>query len=255
MAVVEEQLAAPAWARGRIARDAIGARRLGLWLCTAGWAAMVAMWLTGSGELFDHDQEGIATVAGVGLFLVGWTVMVAAMMLPSSLPTLTRADRAMQGSRRAGPRFLLGYFLAWTAFGAATFAGDGMLHLSVASVPWLAERPSLVLGAAAMFAGVAQVMGHTPSPSLPAVPAGTAPFSTGKAHAVDRIRRCWPMMLFAMAVGMSSPAWMVALTLVMTLELVAAARAASRVAGPILLALGAAVVIEPSWMPLVFGAA
>jgi len=34
-------------------------------------------------------------------------------------------------------------------------------------------------------------------------PSGSGWFAVGKEHAVDKIRRCWPVMLLAMAVGMS----------------------------------------------------
>jgi hypothetical protein len=57
-----------------------------------------------------------------------------------------------------------------------------------------------------------------------------------------------------MAVGMSSPAWMVGLTLVMALELRPRASTALRVIGLVVFALGVAVVIEPAWMQVLLGA-
>jgi predicted metal-binding membrane protein len=247
MAVIEEEIAAPVSTGRSVARGGIDARRLGLWLAIAGWASMAAMWLTQSSELFGHEQEGIA---GIGLFLVGWTVMVAGMMLPSSLPTLGLVDRTA-GPDTDAPRIMLGFFLPWAIFGAAAFAGDGILHLAADNMPWLAQRPSLIAGGVAVFAGVAEFLGRTPPPRLPKIGPGAGSFALGRAHAIDRIRRCWPLMLFAMAVGMSSPTWMVVLTLIMALELRPRASTALRLVGLTVFGLGVAVVIEPGWLVLI----
>jgi predicted metal-binding membrane protein len=232
----------------------VGVRRLGMWLAAAGWASMALMWVTGSAEVFGHDQEGIPAGPAMALFLVGWAVMVAAMMLPSSAPTLARVDRAHEWAvDMAAPRFMAGFFFAWLAFGAAAFTGDQILHLSVANMPWLAERPSLIAGGVAMLAGAAELLGRKPPPLLPAAHEDAGPFSLGKAHAIDRIRRCWPLMLFSMAVTMSSVVWMVALTLVMTVEVRPGAKRALRVAGLALFGLGVTVVVEPGLTSVVFG--
>jgi predicted metal-binding membrane protein len=254
MVLIQEEITAPASASARLPLAGVSAPRLGVGLAATGWASMVLMWITGSARVFGHAQEGVPATLAIGLFLVGWVVMVAAMMLPSSVPTLGRVDRALvaEGST-AAPRFMVGYFFAWAVFGAAAFAGDGILHLSVASMPWLAERPWLIAGGVAMFAGAAETYGRTPPPRVPSTPPGAGPLAMGKAHAVDRIRRCWPLMLFAMSVGMSSPIWMVGLTLVMALELRPRASTALRFVGLLVFGLGAAVLIEPGWLPVLLG--
>jgi predicted metal-binding membrane protein len=212
------------------------------------------VWSTGSAQLFGHDQDGVPAVLALALFLIGWLVMSAAMMLPSSLPTLRAIDQpgqTGQGARAAS--LMLGYFSAWAIFGVAAFAGDGMLHRAVELMPWLSERTWLIRAGIAMFAGAAEVLGRPAPPRTPEVPPGAGWFSVGKRHAVDRIRRCWPVMLFAMAVGMGNPLWMVGLTCVMALELRPRAHVALRIIGLGLLLLGAAVVIEPDWAPLLVG--
>jgi predicted metal-binding membrane protein len=254
MAAIQEAMIVPASESVARPLGRLSARRLGAWIAVAGWASMLLMWLTGSAEVFGHEQQGIPAVMGIGLFLVGWAAMVAGMMLPSSLPTLGLIDRR-QGTRADSdaPRFMLGFFLPWAVFGTAAFAGDAILHLTVAGVPWLAERPSLIAGGAAMFAGAAELLGRTPPSRLPRIRPGAGSFALGNAHAVDRIRRCWPLMLFAMAVGMGSPVWMVSLTLVMTLEFQPRASTALRLAGLVLFGLGVLVVFEPGWLPVLFG--
>jgi predicted metal-binding membrane protein len=256
MAVMQEEVRPALSAAGGVALVGIGARRLGVWFAVAGWASLVLMWITGSAGIFGHDQEGIPAIIAIGLFLLGWVVMVAAMMLPSSLSTLDRVDRSgAAAGRLAPPRVMVGYFLAWSVFGAMVFAGDLVVHVGVARISWLAERPSLIAGGVAMFAGVAEFLGRTPPPRFPSIAPGGGPFALGKAHAGDRIRRCWPLMLFAAAVGMSSPLWMVGLTLVKALELRPRASTALRLVGVALFAVGAAVILEPGWMPVLLGPA
>lgn len=256
MAVIQEAVRPAGSAARELPVVGRGVRRLGVWLAVAGWASLVLMWITGSAEVFGHDQEGIPASLAIGLFLAGWVVMVAAMMLPSSLPTLHLVDRSgATVGRMAAPTVMAGYFSAWAAFGAVAFAGDGVLHVAVDRISWLGERPSLIAGGVAMVAGVAEVLGRTPPPAFPSTAPDGGPFALGRAHAVDRIRRCWPLMLFAMAVGMGSAFWMIGLTLVMALELRPGASAALRLVGVALFAVGAAVVIEPGWMPVLLGTA
>jgi predicted metal-binding membrane protein len=254
MVLIQEELKSSASEVAPLPITGRSVRQLGVWLALAGWASLAVMWITGSAGGFGHDHEGLPATLAIGLFLVGWIVMVAAMMLPSSLPTLRRVDQAWAAGAHAGaPRFMVGYFFAWAIFGAAAFAGDRILHLSVGSMPWLAERPTLIAGGAAMFAGLAELLGRRPPPAFPTISPGGGPFSLGKAHAADRIRRCWPLMLFAMAVGMSSPAWMVGLTCVMALELRPGASIALRIIGLVVFALGVAVLFEPGWGSLLLG--
>lgn len=60
-------------------------------------------------------------------------------------------------------------------------------------------------------------------------------------------------MLFAMAVGMASAAWMVGLTLVMLLELRPKASWVLRLVGSLLVGMGVAIIAHPAWAPILFG--
>jgi predicted metal-binding membrane protein len=234
--------------RGRI-------RGLALGLAAAGWTGMAAMWATGSAELFGHDQQGTPALASLTLFLIGWLVMIAAMMLPSSLQTLRTLDGAPRTAVGDAPAttLMVGYFAAWAVFGVVAFAGDGVLHRAVDLFPWLVERPSMLVGGVAILAGAAELIGRTPPERTPKVAPGEGWFTVGKRHAVDRIRRCWPLMLFAMALGMSNPAWMMGLTGLMTLELRPRAQVGLRLAGLGLVTMGLAVIAEPTLAPVLFG--
>ena len=236
---------------------AASAHSAGLLLAAAGWAAMVLMWTTGSAELFGHDQHGVPIPLAVFLFLTGWSFMIAAMMLPSSLPALRRldGDAAENMIAPGGVRFLAGYFLGWAAFGAVAYIGDMVLHQLAHSLPWLEARPWVIGGGVAIFAGVSELIGRTPPPEFPVVAKPTAAFDLGKTHAIDRIRRCWPLMLFAMAVGMASAVWMVGLTLVMLLELRPKAWWALRLIGLALVGMGIAILAHPAWAPILLSEA
>ena len=60
-------------------------------------------------------------------------------------------------------------------------------------------------------------------------------------------------MLFALAVGMASAVWMVALTLVMLLELRPKASWVLRLVGAALVGLGIAIIAHPAWAPILLG--
>jgi predicted metal-binding membrane protein len=234
------------------------AHRAGLLLAAAGWSALLLMWTTGSAEVFGHGQHGVPLPLAVFLFLAGWSVMIAAMMLPSSLPALRRLDEHAAENMivPSGMRFLSGYFLGWAAFGAAAYIGDMVLHQLAHSLSWLEARPWLIGGGVAIFAGVAELTGRTPPREFPVAATRDVPaFHLGKTHSIDRIRRCWPLMLFAMAVGMASAVWMVALTLLMLLELRPRASRVLRLAGSGLVGIGIAIMAHPEWAPILLGGA
>ena len=74
--------------------------------------------------------------------------MIAAMMLPSSLPLvrLFAAARGSRGPRAAMAAFLGGYALVWTAFGWSAFAGDAIIHAVGRRTPWLQRHDWLIAG-------------------------------------------------------------------------------------------------------------
>lgn len=238
-------------ARSTRAADRRSLRALGIWLALAGWAGLVVMWTTGTASRFGHDQYGVPALLAGGLFLIGWVVMVAAMMLPSSLETLSRVEPNVRRTGTTASMFLAGFFLVWTLFGLAAFIGDQVLHRVVHAVPWLDDHSWLIPAGVALLAGTAELLGRTPPRVVPA-DRGSA-LAMGTAHGVDRIRRCWPLMLFAMAAGMANPVWMVALTGVMLLELKPQARVVLQLVGLSVLALGLLVVANPAWAPLLGG--
>src|SRR5260370_149958 len=132
-------------------RLSVDARRpFGVALAALIGFAWVSLWLWGEspyGRFLSH--AGIDAAGGGGLlaltFVGGWTLMIVAMMLPSSLPlvlmfgvlTRQRADRFQLLAL-----LLLGYLFTWATFGATIHAGDLGLHAAVRQVDWLGTHAS-----------------------------------------------------------------------------------------------------------------
>lgn len=214
-------------AAGRV--PAVAVAVAGAWLLLAGSQ------LTGTSGLLHHHaliEHGPALWIALPAFAVAWLVMVAAMMLPASLPAIaahlaTVARSSFDGGAQASlplAKFLAPYALVWAAFGVAVFLGDTVVHRVVDATPWLEARTWLIDAAVLGFAGLYQ---FTPIKrgSLEACRhPGAAPFGGGGRfgpgldHALACLAGSGPLMLLMFSEGFSSPAWMVALTGVMAYE-------------------------------------
>lgn len=126
------------------------------------WAFAVVAEATGRRGLLGHGhlaEGGLPLWAALAIFVLAWHVMVAAMMLPSSLPMIrlfAATSRAQERPDRAMAAFLGGYGVVWTAFGALAFLGDVGLHRLVDATPWLEARPWLIGGGVLALAGAFQ---------------------------------------------------------------------------------------------------
>ncbi len=236
----------------------------------AAWALAVAAELSGTAGALHHDRliEGGPTLwAALLLFLVAWQAMVAAMMLPSSLPLIRlfeAASRKQGRPRRARGAFLAGYAAVWTGFGAVAFLGDVGVHRTVDAVPWLSERPWLVAGSVLALAGAFQFSDlkerclskcRHPAPYLLAhYRRGAAGgFQLGLGHGLFCLGCCWALMLVMFAAGVAVLWWMAALTAVMVYEKTGRHGAAlTPVVGVALLGLAAVAFAHPPWLPTPF---
>jgi predicted metal-binding membrane protein len=221
-----------------------------------GWAAAIAAQAGGAAGVVHHDTvlaDGPPAAGAVFLFLVGWQVMTAAMMLPSSLPLVrmfAAASLVAPGRGRALAAFLGAYALVWTTFGTIAFAGDAGLHALVHASPWL-ERHEWAIGPSVlMLAGAFQFTSlkdaclrscrHPASFIQRHYQRGTAgAFRLGARHGLFCVGCCWALMLVMFAVGVASLIWMALLTMLMVHEKTRPAGARTvPVTGATLLALG-----------------
>jgi len=90
-----------------------------------------------------------------------WVVMMAAMMLPSTIPVLRRYREAVDNSDEAPLDRLtgiagVGYFVVWTAFGIAVFPLGVAIAAAEMRVPALARAEPIIAGVIVLLAGVVQ---------------------------------------------------------------------------------------------------
>jgi predicted metal-binding membrane protein len=167
-------------------------------------------------------------------FVAGWTLMVVAMMLPSSLPlvlmfsviTRQRQDRlALVGL------LLLGYLSTWASFGAAIHAGDLGLHAVVRQIDGLSSHAWLIGAATLIAAGLYQFSSlkyrclekcRSPLSFITEHWRGRGErghaFRLGVHHGLFCVGCCWLLMLLMFAVGVGSLGWMLSLGAVMAVE-------------------------------------
>ena len=97
--------------------------------------AWLTLWLWGQspyGRLLNHDELSGADLGNglvVLVIVVGWTLMIVAMMLPTSLPLVAlfhRLTRQRQDHALLVGLLLAGYLSMWTAFGMVVHVGDGL---------------------------------------------------------------------------------------------------------------------------------
>ena len=234
------------------------------------WALAIVAEATGTAGALHHDaliEGGPPFWAALLLFLLAWQAMVAAMMLPSSLPLIRLFDAASRSQthvRRVRAAFLAGYAAVWTGFGALAFFGDDALHHTVDATPWLEARPWLIGGSVLAAAGVFQFTDlkdkclskcRHPAPYLLGHyrRGAAAGFRLGSGHGLFCLGCCWALMLVMFAAGVAVLWWMAALTAVMVYEKTGRhGRAVTPVVGAVLLGLAAVAVAHPPWFPTPF---
>jgi predicted metal-binding membrane protein len=199
------------------------------------WVVAVAAQATGAAALLHHHaliEDGPAGWVALPLFLLAWQVMVAAMMLPSSLP-LVRLF-AIASAQQPRPRvamagFLGGYALVWSAFGAFALTFDLGVHAAVHASAWLHAHEWLLGGSLLVLAGAFQFTElkdacldqcrHPAAFMLRFYERGAAgALRLGARHGVFCVGCCWALMLVMFAAGVASLVWMVLLTAVMVHE-------------------------------------
>jgi predicted metal-binding membrane protein len=223
------------------------------------WLVIIGAQVWGVSEAVHHDAlvEGdLPLWVSVGVFILAWQSMTAAMMLPTSLPMVrlfNSTSRTQPDRAAVNALFLLAYAVVWTGFGIAAFLGDVALHRFVDATPWLEARPWVVSAAVLALAGAFQfsslkdkclhVCQH------PAIfmwrhyrRGRRAAFEIGLRHGMFCLGCCWALMLVMFAVGVANLIWMAALTAVMVYE------KTGRLSGEIVRAAGIALLLMAAVM-------
>ena len=213
--------------------------------------AWITLWIWAAspyGRYLDHGDWTRIGIAGAicrvipggpvlvpaTLYVTGWILMMAAMMLPTTLPLLEIYRRLVQ--RRTDRHLLLGlailgYLIAWGGFGIAAHAADLALYSVVLESPWLTFNGWAIGAGVIALAGAFQF-----SPLKYAcldkcrMPLGFVTehwrgqnqrrqaLRMGFRHGLFCVGCCWALMLLMFVVGTGSVGWMLVLGAVMATE-------------------------------------
>jgi predicted metal-binding membrane protein len=191
----------------------------------------------------------------LGPFLSTWTVMMAAMMLPSATPMILLHRLGADGRTRAelwSAAFVAGYLVVWASVGIVVW-GAAMAASAIATP----EQRAVAVAAILMLAGVYQ---FTPlkSTCLRAcrTPADflmthwrrglSGQLRLGIEHGLYCLGCCWALMALFVGVGAMSLVWAAGIALVVLVEKVRPEGVAfGRIAGALLIAAGVIVLARP----------
>lgn len=125
---------------------------------------MDAMPMSGGGtmSMVWMPMCGQSWIAAAASFLGMWTVMMAAMMLPSLVPVLWRYRRIIGRTGELPPALLAGfvaggYFLTWTALGAAIYPVGAATMMVTMRYAALGRAVPVATGLVVLLAGVLQL--------------------------------------------------------------------------------------------------
>ena len=203
------------------------------------------------------------SVADLVAFTAAWALMMAAMMLPSATPMIA-LYRTVARRRASGPvagrttMFAVPYAALWALAGIPVYASTVSIDALIRSHRWAHEAAPYAVAATLLAAGIYQ---FTPLKRIclancrnplnflathwrPGL-AGAA--RIGFAHALYCFGCCGLLMVVLVAAGAMGLAWVLLIAGAVALEKLASRWPASpALAGVTLLALGAAVALQPS---------
>lgn len=194
----------------------------------------LAVEAAGMGSMPD-PAPGTATF---GYLLIMWSVMMAAMMLPTVLPTISLFAR-LQGERRrrserglpeiATALFVLGYLVAWSAYSVLAATAQDVLQATSLLSAGMVSASTTLTGALLLLAGAYQLtplkdrcVRHCRSPlsfltSHWREGAGGA-LRMGFHHGLYCVGCCWALMALLFALGVMNLFWVLALAALVLVE-------------------------------------
>src|SRR6478672_12873768 len=118
-------------------------------MAATAWALLLAWDATPYGRYLHHDTpSGLGSPLELSLFVVGWTVMIVAMMLPTAIPLVVTFGALVRRRRRSWALVglvVVGYLAVWSLFGSIAWIGDRGIHAAVDAVPFLTTYPQIIL--------------------------------------------------------------------------------------------------------------
>jgi len=202
--------------------------------------AWLSLWVWGQspyGRFLDHEALTEVTSQDVGLlvfFVAGWTLMIFAMMLPTTMPLVNmfRTVTSDRSNHLALSGFLAaGYLGVWMAFGVLVHVADLGVHEAAEQIRWLDSNDWVIGAGILLFAGAYQFTPlkyhcldkcRSPFSFITARWSGgnesVQAFRIGLDHGIFCLGCCWTLMLLMFGVGAGSVSWMLLLGSVMAVE-------------------------------------
>lgn len=176
----------------------------------------LAAWIA---VLAGFDGEGYGIVG----FVVAWTVMMVAMMLPSAMPFILLYQRGATPSATA--RLVAGYLTVWGTFGIAAWALHSAVTDNMAGMD-NKEGTNFPAIAVLLAAGLYQLTPvkhaclrrcRTPADFLVQRWRANA-FILGADHGRYCLGCCWALMAVLVVAGMMGVVWVVAIAAIVAME-------------------------------------
>jgi predicted metal-binding membrane protein len=168
------------------------------------------------------------------LTILGWVVMVVAMMVPSSLPLILVFQRVSEARRDRALLLgvlLIGYLVAWVLFGLTVYLVDWLMFRQLLASDWIIQNSWLIAAASLFAAGLFQFSTlkyrcldkcRSPITFVMQHWRGRAhvryAFLLGVRHGAFCVSCCWALMLLMFTIGAGSLGWMLILGTFMVME-------------------------------------
>ena len=198
-------------------------------LAASTWAYVA--YQASSMESMGSDVGGMEMggIEDAALFLLIWTAMMVAMMVPATLPlillyrTIAR-NRLGLGQAQVGMvSLLVGYMAVWGAAGLPVYAYNSLAGAAAGSVAIVLPALLLIVGGAYQFTPLKRACHERCSSPLFFLmqnwqPGGIGALRLGLLHGVDCLGCCAGLMMGLVALGMMNLAWMLTAAVIIFAE-------------------------------------
>lgn len=204
-----------------------------LLIVTVGWVALVWLVIDMGHPLAQLTMPMSSSWGAANLVaIIGmWAVMMAAMMLPSALPTIRTFASicAKKGDTARWRSFVGGYLLVWAAFSVAATAMQWALQVAGWVDPMIVSRSALLSAALLVIAGVYQFsplkrvclsrcrspLGFLLGEWRDGIRGGLV---MGLRHGLYCLGCCWALMALLFVGGVMNLVWIAALSITVAIE-------------------------------------
>jgi predicted metal-binding membrane protein len=232
-------------------------------IAAAAWVAVIRSSLRGDDMMMTMPMP--VTAAGGLAFVVGWGVMMTAMMLPSALPMISLYGAVRRGAGEAPARgvpvaaFTAVYLVVWAASGVPVYLAHTLLMTLPGSTFGYGVAAILLAAGAFQLSPLKQVclracrsplaflLGHWRA-------GRRGSLALGWSHALYCLGCCWALMLVLVAAGAMGLPWVLLITAVVAAEkLLPGGEWFARATGGALLLLGVTVAFRPDLVTVLRG--